>query len=355
MTQRRGAPLYAVALILSGWAAGRAIILYQPAGLESRIALAKPPSAQDARSAAAPPISGVVLSPALPSIARWPSVPVTPVAPPRAVRPVVGKLVEAMRRVDLTPAVGTQPGGLSTENRPASAQPDIYRPQPSSIGIGRSAGPRPSLSAWLHWRPDASPNALVSAGQLGGSQVGFRAFVPIATFGNNAQIGGAARLSAPLAQGRGKEASLGISWRQAGALPVEVVAERRVALDRGGRNAFGVFAATGVSDREIGPGLLVNAYAQAGVVGIRSRDGFADGAATLEIPVYRSQRYSLQLGGGIWGAIQPGIARLDTGPQMTLRLTGGQTPLRVSAQWRFRVVGAARPASGPAITIGTDF
>lgn len=100
----------------------------------------------------------------------------------------------------------------------------------------------------------------------------------------------------------------------------------------------------------IGP-LLIDAYAQAGVVGIRSRDGFVDGAVRLGIPI--GDRIRLGVGG--WGALQPGASRADFGPQASYRLSTLGGTARISAEWRMRVAGDARPGSGPALTLATDF
>lgn len=61
------------------------------------------------------------------------------------------------------------------------------------------------------------------------------------------------------------------------------------------------------------------------------------------------------LGGMIASSAQPGVERLDIGPEIRLRLPVGQGGLRLSAEWRARIAGNARPASGPAITLITDF
>ena len=61
------------------------------------------------------------------------------------------------------------------------------------------------------------------------------------------------------------------------------------------------------------------------------------------------------IGGGAWGGVQPGLSRLDIGPSATVRLRVGGTTVRASADYRFRISGDAAPASGPALTLATDF
>ena len=83
---------------------------------------------------------------------------------------------------------------------------------------------------------------------------------------------------------------------------------------------------------------------------MRARDLFADGAARGGVPLG-----PVEIGGGVWGAAQPGAARLDAGPQMSLPLPAAGANLRLSADWRFRLAGDAAPGSGPALTLGADF
>lgn len=148
---------------------------------------------------------------------------------------------------------------------------------------------------------------------------------------------------------KGTEAALGIEWQPFARVPVRILAERREALDRLGRSAFSLAAFGGVSDRPVGP-LRLDAYAQAGVVGVESRDAFVDGAATLSLPLLDEGR--LSAGGGLWGAAQPGVERLDAGPQVSWRLFPGA---RLAAEWRFRLAGDAEPGSGPVLIVAKDF
>jgi hypothetical protein len=96
-------------------------------------------------------------------------------------------------------------------------------------------------------------------------------------------------------------------------------------------------------------GFRLEAYGQAGVVGARSRDLFADASARAARPIGGG----ISLGAGVWGAAQPGVARLDFGPSATLRLP--RLGASLSAEWRFRAAGRAQPGSGPALTLITDF
>jgi hypothetical protein len=204
------------------------------------------------------------------------------------------------------------------------------------------------------WRPDAGATAL-SDGQLGGSQAGMRVGYPLARLGWVGQLRAHARVSAPLGGRLGKESAFGVALFRPADAPVEVIVERRVALDGGGRNAFAIIATGGVDELRVAGPWTLNGYLQAGVVGVRKRDAFADGGASLRRPLARAAGMPLDVGVGVWGATQPGLRRLDIGPEASLRLRGAPVSLRVAAQWRFRMAGNARPASGPAIVMGGDF
>ena len=59
--------------------------------------------------------------------------------------------------------------------------------------------------------------------------------------------------------------------------------------------------------------------------------------------------------GGVWSGGQTGAARLDLGPRASLRVATGPATSRLALDWRFRVAGNARPASGPTLTISAGF
>lgn len=164
----------------------------------------------------------------------------------------------------------------------------------------------------------------------------------------------AARVSAPLRDSKGAEAALGIDWHPSAKLPLRLSVERRVAIGRDGRNAWAAYGAGGFWHRLKG-GLETDGYAQAGVVGARRRDLFADGALRLGMPIALDEDHKLQLGGGAWGAAQPRASRLDIGPRVGLNLSVGGKLFSGSLDWRFRVAGNARPGSGPALTLAADF
>jgi len=209
----------------------------------------------------------------------------------------------------------------------------------------RAISPAPNrieAQAYVFLRP-GSGRALASGSALGGSQAAARIAVP---FGGH--FAAAARLYAPLAS-RGAEAALGFDWRPVTGLPLRFSIERRQRLDAEGRSAWSAYAAGGFYTAPV-PNLILDGYAQAGFVGARRRDLFADGALRVERRVM-SGPIAVGVGGGLWGAAQPGAARLDAGPRVSVRLPLADHAVTLAVEERFRLAGNARPGSGAALTL----
>ena len=223
----------------------------------------------------------------------------------------------------------------------ASSPPQRLAATIPSARIGRWSG-----SAWLLLRRNDG-EALAQGGTLGGGQAGARIGYRL-NRNTHRPLSLAARLYVPARNWAGAEAALGLEWRPVAGLPVSLAAERRQAIGAHGRSALALGAHGGVGDARLPGGVRLDAYAQAGMVGARSRDFYADGAARVTLPAGR-----FAVGAGLSGGAQPGAARLDAGPVVSLRIPAAQ--MRVSAEWRFRIAGDARPNSGPALTLGADF
>lgn len=235
-------------------------------------------------------------------------------------------------------------GALPTAG--AAAAPPVLPPP------ARGHGSSVTGSAWLFLRGGEGGPTAAPGGELAGSQAGARvawrprADVPVAL---------AVRVSGPTGGEPGAEAALGLAWQPEESVPATLTVERRAGLDRGGRDAWAAYAAGGAYDKHLPGGLRLDAYGEAGVVGARRRDLFADGGVRVGEPVAVGARATLTLGAGVWGAAQPHLARVDAGPQAALRIPVGRTGITAAADWRFRIAGDARPRSGPALTIGVDF
>ncbi|TVV71479.1 hypothetical protein [Sphingomonas solaris] len=213
------------------------------------------------------------------------------------------------------------------------------------------AGSRWSGGAYLFRRGEGGSPALATGGQLGGSQAGARVAWRLDPADRFAVV---ARASTPLRETRGAEVAAGVDWHPLPGRPLRVSVERRVDVGGAGRDAWSAYAAGGFW-RPIGRGVVGDGYAQAGVVGARRRDLFADGALRAGYRRELGAGRSLTVGGGAWGAAQPGVARLDVGPRVALGLPLAGTSVTAAAEWRVRVAGDAAPGTGLAITLAADF
>lgn len=227
----------------------------------------------------------------------------------------------------------------------APAQATLERPLFTAPTL--HPGRRWQLSAWVVAR-DGGSTGVAPVSQLGGGQAGIRVD---RTIGSELALTG--RLTTPLA-GQGREAAVGIAWQPRGSA-LRIVAEQRFALDRG-RDGPALGASAGVSDLPLAAGVKLEAYGQAGVIARDEIESYADGAARAFRPLAHLDRAVIDIGAGVWGARQRGAGRLDLGPSIAFRLPfrdGGGARLQID--WRQRVAGQARPGSGPAITLASDF
>lgn len=236
------------------------------------------------------------------------------------------------------------------ESLPMSVRQEVppsLRPATAPSVLARAPS-RWSASAWALARGGEGEAALAPGGTLGGSQAGARLLYRLN--GNPARpLSVSARLYSPLRDRRGAEMAVGLDWRPLAALPLNFLIERRQAIGSHGRSGFAAMLYGGHS-ANIPGGLRLDAYAQAGIVGLARRDAFADGSVRVGLPVGR-----VEIGASAWGAAQPGAARLDAGPHVAFRLPAAGGDWRLQADWRFRLAGDAAPGSGPAITLSADF
>jgi hypothetical protein len=204
---------------------------------------------------------------------------------------------------------------------------------------------RVQMSSWALLRGAPSPGALANGGTLGGSQAGARL-----TYAFNRWIAASVRTSSPVGGSRGTEVAGGVRLTPFRSIPVAFTVERRqsVSPNGGGRSAFALFAEGGLYRQPLPWQFNLDAYVQAGVVGLSSRDLFADGAFAVSRPVWGR----ISAGFGVWGGLQPGLYRVDAGPRISFRVRDN---IYAHVDWRQRLAGTARPASGPALTLAADF
>ena len=227
--------------------------------------------------------------------------------------------------------------------RPSALAPAAAIPRPAGAPVAKKFD-RLQLSAWALLRGSWGPGALATGGTLGGSQVGGRL-----TYHLSPSLAASLRSSSSVGGVRYAEVAAGVRWKPLATVPVALNLERRFALNRwGGRNAFALFAEGGLYQTPILGLANLDLYAQGGVVGLKSRDLFFDGGATLSRHVWKNW----SAGVGVWGGTQPGLYRVDAGPRLTMDVGRG---IRLHADYRQRLAGEARPNSGPALTIAGDF
>jgi hypothetical protein len=312
------------------------------------------PPQQDAYPQYAPPQYAPAAYPYQQPMVRPVMVPVYYAAPASA------PAVRTSHTADAPPPLRPLFSGAGTDEWPLPRLAAISTPARSSVVVVQESMPAPpvppidqrldrlQLASWALLRSQqtgvAGSRSLATGGQLGASQAGARLI-----YNFNRQLALAARMSSEVGR-RGGEVAAGVRVRPLVDIPVWLTAERRQAVGRygGGRNAFALFLESGLYERPLPWRFSFDSYLQGGVVGVRSRDWFVDGALTVSRPVYRQ----FSAGLGVWGGGQPGLYRVDAGPRLTMRM---RKNLKVHVDWRQRLVGNARPGSGPAVTLAGDF
>lgn len=251
------------------------------------------------------------------------------------------------------------PNPVPAEHFPAAgtlafSAPSQFAPAPVPA-VSREAPPpaprldRLQLTSWALLRNGLGNSALAQGGTLGGSQVGARL-----TYKFTPEIAASLRFSSSAGGVRDAEAAAGVRWQPLRAIPIALNLERRQRLGRyGGRSDFAAFAEGGVYQLPVALGFELDAYAQAGAVGIKNADWFADGSLALSRPLWRN----LSAGIGLWAGGQsndPGgsIYRVDGGPRLSYAV---RRNVRLHLDYRQRLAGDALPRSGPALTIAGDF
>lgn len=185
--------------------------------------------------------------------------------------------------------------------------------------------------------------------QLGGSQAGLRLTYALDREG---RVSLAGRVSSAL-RTRQREAAVGVDW-QPTRLPIHLVAEQRIGIEQA-RGGPSLAVIGGFGPAAIGGGLMLDGYGQAGVIARDGTEGFADGALRMTRTVATAGAVRIDLGLGAWGGAQRGASRLDVGPAASAVVPVAGATIRLSLEWRERLAGQAAPASGPALSIGTDF
>jgi hypothetical protein len=365
------APIRFLALVLAGWAGIRAVTLgalpgftvsyakERPASTLPAIATTQfpplPPVALPAQQWAQQPVPGYAAYRVIPVPAGYyPAYPYRPypyaLAPqsePQAIppRPAWNLPSSAATGLAFSPssaALGDwQISSLPAFPRAQSRPIPVFPAQP----IIEPRLDRLQLTTWALLRGAPEPGALATGGTLGGSQAGVRL-----SYNFSRWLAASFRATSPVGGSRGAEVAGGVRVMPFRPIPIAITAERRQSISRdgGGRSAFALFAEGGLYHQPMPLEFSLDAYFQAGVVGLNSRDLFADGALAFTRPVWGR----VSAGVGLWGGYQPGVYRVDAGPRISVRLRDN---IYAHIDWRQRLAGRAEPSSGPALTVAADF
>ena len=328
-----GRPLRFLALALGGW-------------VMVRVALLLPEVASLPPSEMIPRVIEVLVPQVAAAILGRPRVPPRVVTTPRV---AVASPISAKGQPWQAPTIAL-PGPVACvlPDLPAVAEPRTYLvPSPVAPPLVLRGPSRLNGSAWLLAR--GGPAGTVSGGQLGASQGGLRLAYAL---GSRRKVALVARVATPL-KGAGREAALGIEW-QPTRLPIRLVAEQRFALD-GGRGGPTVGVIAGYGPAEVAPGIRLEAYGQAGGIARDGIEGFVDASARLTHPLGKLAGATIDIGVGAWGSAQRDAERFDIGPSLVAALPVARKTIRLTLDWRERIAGGARPGSGPALSIGSDF
>lgn len=374
---RRDAPaLRFLFLCVGGWIALRIMMVWNPAAsfaldpldahwsppshfAASEAVMDDPPVARaNGRERAAHSRAGITSA-----VAAAPAPPATAVAENEPVAGGVGSGADrhGLRLALIARLLPARPGGTARSAAPARGA--LWFPL-SPVGHSDPGRGKPfwiqrqlggwALAGWVYLREGSgsAPESIGAVSQLGGSQAGLRLGYG---FGDAGRVRAYGRATVAIQRPGQREIAFGLAVAPLAHLPVDVAIEQRLAAGKEGRTALAMMASGGVSEVALPAGFRLDAYAQAGVVGVRRRDAFADGALVVDRPIGPDDTSPLRLGALAAGAVQPGAARVDVGPRLTLRLPEVGAGSRIALDWRQRVAGDARPESGLALTLASDF
>jgi hypothetical protein len=212
------------------------------------------------------------------------------------------------------------------------------------------------------WRFAKSNQAsLAAAGQYGGSQTGVVVTHRLRSLGaGELSLFGRAVISPGISQSQ--EFAAGLSMQLSRKLPVRLIAEHRLRSDARDVSAF--YMTGSLEGQRLLGKLMLSGFGQAGVVhdagAIDGKiTGFLDAGIRAEQKLLNAKPLQLSIGAGAWAGGQrgkyAGSQRLDIGPTIRLDTDFSGQPVRLHADWRFRIAGNAEPGSGPALTLSTGF
>lgn len=350
MTRRaayRGQPLLVLLMLLASWLGARTVLWEGPfpeALAASAERLSRPFAADVPNkpfvSGRQTPAQALARADASPSAAWFEAAPASATATPQG---------WTFTELPLLPAPAAPPPQ-------GSALPLLVAAFPQLAGdTTRAPDRRWSGDAWLLLRRDTTTPITSGRGSYGQSQVGAVLRYRLAPRSGH-RPAAYLRATSALAGERDMELAAGLTARPLSGVPFALAAEVRGAHTAEGTEARpAAFAYTELAPFKLPLDARAEVYLQGGWVGGRFETPFVDGQARVDRKVVRLGPAELRAGAGLWGGAQKGAKRLDVGPGATIALELGGAPVRMSADWRFRVAGEAHPHSGPALTVSTGF
>ena len=214
-----------------------------------------------------------------------------------------------------------------------------------------------SLDAWAFWR-EGSGTPLVSAGRsptYGASQAGAVLNYRLAPSSTRDPRLYTRTYTALIDMGESELAG-GLSLRPIARLPIRAQAEVRLTEFANSIEIRpAIFATTEFPRVELPLDFYGEAYGQAGYVAGEARTAFADGQLHVMRSLKSFDLGSVSIGAAAWGGAQSGAERIDLGPSLRADLSISKVPARLSLDYRERVAGEAEPPSGVAVTLSTRF
>lgn len=257
---------------------------------------------------------------------------------------------QAMPSLMVSAAIGPQQTGTPTG--PLASFPTMLPPP-----AGANARKFPlEIYAYSFWRAGGPAPGQIGNGQYGGSQSAVIASYPLRHFktgGKAAQLSLVGRAAIAHANIAERELAAGLRWRPLQRLPFHLTAERR--FRHGRADAFAAYLAGGVDAIPLPLEFKLDSYAQGGFVSGKSGGMFADFNARADRQVKQAGPATIAAGASIWGGGQDDIFRVDLGPSLRADVAMGGANFRLTADWRFRIAGKAKPGNGPAVTLSTSF
>lgn len=244
---------------------------------------------------------------------------------------------------------------FAVQTKPNAASPAPLLQSPLLYPIRSNTQKRFSAYAYSFIRPGAlETNALVSAApQYGGGQSGVIAtYRLVGSMRRNVSLLGRASL-AHGAQGA-PEFATGLRIKPLGNIPVTLSAEHRLRANQ--QDVTALYAAGSIEDIKLPAQFMAQSYAQAGLILGRQSNQFYDAGMRIDRAVIKTAIGQINVGLGGWAGGQQGGGRLDIGPALRTEVMLGSTArVNITADWRFRIAGNAKPGNGPTITISTGF